>query len=207
MLKGITPLWIVVIFVCLILVLIIGILISVPTNADPIDRTIAYFPGIEKNHTKRNCSLEKIYSMSDEECRNICINPNMYVSNNGLCVNILTFDQKLISSKCDPTKGVLAYLLGDAQLGSTTVKCLSIDDGVQPDDVDKPNQLCANGYMNVDYTESFPQITNCTCYGDDDTKVIVPNTSVVRTKAVCVKNQLLPLFYENNLIYSSKIIY
>lgn len=149
---------------------------------------------------KHDCDSEIIYSFTDEQCSLIC-NKNNFISRNGMCVNKLAFTPIIVTNNCDPKRGVLAYLTGNTQFGTANLRCLTVDDGVQPSDLSQPNTLCQNGQININYLTGFPQLSNCKC-PQDYTLAIIPNTSAIRTRGVCIKNNqknaFNSLLYENN---------
>ena len=133
-------------------------------------------------------------------CEAICKQPGIFVSKNGACVNILAFSQQAVDNSCDPKKGVLAYLLGDPQFGRTKLLCLSIDPGVQPDNLKDPNTICEGGTIDINYIQSFPQLYSCKC-PDDQFLATIQNTSVIRQRGVCVNKKQLPIYKLNKLVY------
>lgn len=165
------------------------------------------FPIIEKERYKKNCNIDTVYSMSDELCARLCDNSGLFVARHGICVNSLVFDQAAVENNCNGKDGVLAYLVGSAELGNTYMMCLSVDPGVRPNNLKLPNTLCQNGAINIDYESHFPQLSECVCNAEDETLIEIPNTSVVRTRGYCAKNNLLPIFELNNLVYNPNKIY
>lgn len=164
------------------------------------------------NYEKLNCDLETVYSMIDEQCRIICLNGNFYISNNGVCVNFLnlnkTSDSELIINKCDAKKGLVPFLIGDPLFGTTAVKCLSIDLGIQPDNIKNKNIICKNGLIDIDYRKEHPQLKNCKCKKDDEFLTIIPNTSNIRTHGVCVSkknnNDIYKFYKDNDLLFNEE---
>lgn len=169
-----------------------------------VKRTHINFPGNQADTTRRNCDVETIYSVDDEQCSAICQETGVFRSYNGKCVNILAFNQEAVHNNCNPKHGVLAYLLGNPELGSTKLFCLSIDEGVQPDDPNKPNTLCTGDGASIDinYVERFPQLSNCKC---PDTKFLaqISNTNTIRSRGVCINKTLLPIMEYNNSVFSN----
>lgn len=146
-------------------------------------------PNVEQS-TTIDCEHETVYSISDQQCRIVCDNSTAhYVEHNGMCVDsrVLNYSSAA-NNECDPAKGVLGYMLGDGQLGTSYVHCLSVDMGVQPDDPKKRNMIVKNAVdFTVDYNKGFPdwRDTNITCF-NGDVKSSIPNTMNVRERAVCV---------------------
>lgn len=188
-----------IVFVLLILITIVIVAISNVQNIANIKPRVE-FAGIEQDFVKRDCNTETIYSVNDEQCNTICQSTDTYVSNNGICVNILTFNQSSLENKCSPKHGVVAYLLGDPQFGTTDLRCISIDIGVQPDDITKPNTICTGGTIDINYIESFPQLEQCTC-PKGQILTILMNTSTIRSRGICIPIKAKPLYELNNLIY------
>ncbi|ACH96237.1 pif-3 [Oryctes rhinoceros nudivirus] len=189
------------IFIAIVIVLLvlIVVLLRAVSNID-VEQYDVEFPGTQRNMLKQNCDVETIYSVEDSQCEIICKQPGIFVSRNGVCVNILAFSQEAVENSCDPKKGVLAYLLGDPQFGKTKLLCLSIDQGVQPDDVTQENTICAGGSIDINYVKSFPQLYSCSC-PDDHFLALIPNTSTIRQRGVCVKNELRNVYDLNKLVY------
>lgn len=140
-----------------------------------------------------NCDTDIVYSMIDAECRSLCRPPGLYRSHNGVCVNLRTFGQTSAENECDPKRGLLAYTIGDPQFGTVRHLCLSVDPGVQPDTVDKPNTFCTGGTIDINYLRQYPQLSNCTC-PDGQIRAIIPSTSVTRPRALCVDAESAPLY-------------
>lgn len=186
--------------IAIILLIVLVVFLSTLTAFEIDKPDVVVFPGIVSDQLRRNCDVETVYSMSDGQCSMICKPPGIYRSHNGVCVNVLAFDQEYTVNKCSPTKGVFAYLLGDPQFGKTKMFCLSIDPGIQPDDVDKPNTICDGGEIDINYLESFPNAKNCRCPADDQSLVQIANTAGVRIRGVCANRALFPIFAYNKLV-------
>lgn len=149
---------------------------------------------------KNNCDVETIYSFTDEQCANICQPHGNYVSKRGICVNVLAFQTEQVNNVCDPKSGVLAYLTGNAQFGSIKLRCLTIDDGIQPSDLTKPNILCENGKIDINYLFAYPQLPDCKCK-DDEILALVTNTNAVRSRGICVDKKFKDFYDINNLLF------
>lgn len=173
-------------------------MIKISINAD---KELVQFQGTQSSVLKRNCDSELIYSMADSQCKQICQEPGVFRTHNGVCVNVLSFDQAAVEDKCDPKKGVLAYLLGDPQFGTTKLRCLSIDPGLQPNDINKPNIVCVNGTIDINYVEGFPQLNNCECPPATFLGT-VQNTSTIRQHGTCKKMELLKVYNFNNSLFT-----
>lgn len=150
---------------------------------------------------KRDCNAETLYAMTDEQCDLVCQGPSVFRAKHGVCVNVLVFENRTVENKCSAKDGVLAYLIGNSEFGNTQMICMSEDIGVRPDDLDKPNTLCqGGGSIDIDYTKRFPSLADCEC-GDDKQLALIPATSTVRTRGVCVNKQIARLFANENLLY------
>lgn len=163
--------------------------------------------GSQSEMHKRDCDVETVYSVNDSQCQAVCKAPGVFTSRNGACINVLAFSTNNVLNKCDPKKGVLAFLLGDPQFGNTKTHCYSVDPGVQPDDPDGKNVICNYGSINIDYVKSFPQLADCQCT-DPSRSVLtfVTNTKEVRKHGVCVNEKMIPLYRHNDLLYDSSVI-
>lgn len=155
---------------------------------------------------KHNCDVETIYSFTDQQCDDVCSNIGSYVSKHGVCVNVLAFQTTEVQNTCDPSRGVLAYLTGNSQFGSVSLRCLTIDDGIQPSDLSKPNIFCTNGNIHIDYLTSYPQLTDCKCLNDDDVLALIANTNAVRSHGVCVNKKFKSFWDTSNLLYTSDTV-
>lgn len=149
--------------------------------------------GSQTKWTKRDCDLEMVYSNNDQQCNMICRTPGVYVSRNGACVNALTTQTKDIEGVCDPKLGVLAFLVGDTEFGTTRILCLSVDPGIQSNNPKEPNLMCKNGTIDINYMKEFPSTNQCMC-GEDGFPALIEATSTTRQYVVCVNNSLRPIF-------------
>lgn len=166
----------------------------------PTDINDVAFDGYLNETLKRNCDVETVYSVEDFQCERICAPPNAYRTKNGVCVNVLAFNQAAIDNECDAKQGLLAYLLGDPEFGKTKLLCLSIDPGIQPDNLIDHNKICIGGNINIDYLEQYPTINMCQC---SENLYAIPATGSIREHAFCAPDKRLqPLFDYNNLIVS-----
>lgn len=148
---------------------------------------------------RRDCDAETVYSMADSQCLAVCRGPETYFSRNGACVNTklkqTTGSSRPIRHSCDPKRGVLAYLVGNSQFGSTDFECLSVDPGVQPDNVSLPNTILVNGTVPIDYLKKFPNFQDGSCLNSDNDAIItIPSTLTVRATGYCVNKNLQILF-------------
>lgn len=160
------------------------------------------FPGSQNSLLKHDCNHNVVYSVEDSQCNMICKPPGTYISRNGVCIDILAFNHSTSENECSPKHGVLAYLIGDPQFGTTNLFCLSIDIGVQPDDIHKANTLCQNGNIDIDYLESFPQLASCKC-PDNTFLALISNNNNIRTRGICVDNDNRPFYENSNLVYDA----
>lgn len=155
---------------------------------------------------KHNCDIETIYSFTDQQCESVCSNIGSYVSKHGVCVNVLAFQTSEVQNTCDPKRGVLAYLTGNSQFGSVNLRCLTIDDGIQPSDLTKPNIFCVNGDIDIDYLTSYPQLANCKCRDDNEVLAMIANTNAVRSHGVCVNKKFINFWKINSLLFTKDTI-
>lgn len=148
---------------------------------------------------KHDCESELVYAMNDEQCRAVCREPNEYFVRNGACVNVLIRRERTVDSiTCDPRKGVLAYLSGDSELGISELRCMSLDPGIQPDDVRQPNRILRDGTVRggINYLEKFPDYKNGVCNEPGHVIIGIPNTKTIRSYGVCVPKVFEKLFTE-----------
>lgn len=210
--------YIIYLFIAIVIILLIYMLVIISKNGknendvngdDDDDDDGIFIPKYKaspSNAYKRNCDAEIIYAMDDNQCSNICNGSNLYRVHNGRCVNALILDSSNNTiNDCDPKRGVLAYLVGDPQLGRTKYQCLSIDLGIQDDSLDKENIICKNGDIAINYLDTMPQLSQCKCR-DRQFLAIIPNNKTIRTHGQCINNVLLPVFAFNNAIYDSNVV-
>lgn len=178
--------------ILIIFILILITYIKSPTNLTQNSEN-SPFVGSQSKFEKIDCSSQTVYSSNDTQCSLICKSPNVYISKNGICVNALVNQSEITENKCSPEKGVLAYIVGDPQFGKSSIFCLSIDVGIQPNDTSKPNIICRNGNIDINYVKSFPEIKNCKCKTDEFLAKFKP-TSTIREHAMCIDKKLINLF-------------
>lgn len=164
-------------------------------NVEQKPTVIDYISGHANNiiqNKKINCGDETIFSISDEQCRDICYGD--YVLKSGTCVNkiILNYSQQS-NNVCDASRGFYSYMLGDGQLGTIYMHCLSIDPGIQSDDVNSKNIILKNGSIIIDYKKKFPQYNEGSCEWDKDI-LKIPSTMNVRERGVCVSSKIMTFF-------------
>lgn len=141
------------------------------------------------DEAKRDCSNEMVFSVLDAQCQVVCQGPETYISRNGICVNAITQNSTAVRNECSAKNGVLAYLIGDPQFGKADLLCLSVDPGIQPNDPTKPNEICKNGTIDVDYRKQYPSLDQCKC--PPSMKLVrIPATGSIREHGVCVANAL-----------------
>lgn len=200
-------------FVLILIVFILLLLVDVTKlrkTSDTDDKINQSFEtsmlGSQTQTIKRNCDIELVYSMDDNQCNNICFtDKSTFRSKNGVCVNSLVFEMTTVENKCSAKDGVLAFLIGDPMFGRTKMLCLSIDPGIQPDSTSKPNVICQNGSIEIDYVKGFPQLRDCKCW-PGDTLAIIEATSVVRQRGVCVAENLKAPMDYNSLLYNKNAV-
>lgn len=142
-------------------------------NEDKIDINTGFLFGT----SKQNCSLNKVYCFSDSDCSQQCA--DSYAG----CVHGLCSTDVVASAaknECDPSMGVIGFLIGNTALGIYEFICKSIDPAIAISVSE--NRMCFgdSGYK-FDYLQSFPTIHTCNCNG----KIIIPATSEKRVHAEC----------------------
>lgn len=192
----------------ILMILILIVYLSSQLSDIEMDSKNVLFSGTQSQTMKRDCDKETVYSVEDYQCDVICKHTGIFISKRGVCVNNLAIhadDHEADHNKCDPKKGVLAYLTGNSQFGNTNMICFSIDVGIQPDDVEKSNILCEGGSIDIDYVKSFPQLYNCKC-PENNILTTISRTSTIRLHGVCTSSKLEPIFKHNNLLFSESTV-
>jgi len=140
---------------------------------------------------KHDCSVELVYSIDDYQCETLCRGPIKFYSKKGACVNSLlrNIKESTATNNCNPKLGVLSYMIGDTQFGTTRLQCMSVDPGVQPDDVNKPNKILLGGSVNINYLEKFPTYADGVCNEPEHVIISIPNTRTIRSTGVCVPEE------------------
>lgn len=134
------------------------------------------------NNVKNNCTETKTYCFVDQDCLQSCYNSSMYSCLNGVCKKSLinTTDAE---NECDPSKGIVGYLVGNPTFGTYQYICKSIDPGIAIS-VDE-NLMCKNDpTVDINYIEKFPSKYDCSC----ENQVLIPATSVKRKHVECDDN-------------------
>lgn len=157
------------------------------------ENTHLTFNGTQNELLKYDCDVETIYSMDDSVCSALCRPPNIYFAKNGQCVNGITFNHTETINNCNPKYGLVAYIIGDPQLGTTKSFCLSIDVGIQSDYSFQDNKICINGNIDINYLKKFPDHKNCFCLNINNRKYIIPSTNVIREHAICASENFQAL--------------
>lgn len=142
-----------------------------------------------KLENKKNCDQARIYCFDDDDCQLACFQNGLFKCNNGVCVNRNVINTTAPKNECDASKGVLTFFVGNAMLGRYEFYCRSIDLGVAPDNINEKNRMCINGNISVDYLKQYPDHTQCVC-PDGLVKILIPNTSMIRTLAACVPEKV-----------------
>lgn len=194
----------IIIAIVLISVLILFILFFIITKNNGSSKISFDLPSKQFHYIKKDCDLNYVFSMDTEQCINVCKGPDSYISQNGICVNVLAIDKTTIENNCDINKGVLAYLIGDPEFGTANLICLSIDPGIASDDINQPNQMCMNGSININYSLGYPRMDQCTC-PDGMTKITIPETKVKREHIHCVSSSYKSMIKWANLEYIPKV--
>ena len=126
---------------------------------------------------KINCDLEKTYCFTDDDCFKKCVSTTSSCIH-GICsTNINTSN---IINDCDPTKGILGYLVGNTALGTYSYVCKSIDPAIAISV--NENRMCyGDKTYQIDYLKSYPSIYSCTC----SNQVVIGATSEKRRHVEC----------------------
>lgn len=191
------------VLILIVLFLLIAIVFILNQLSDfNITKTQTLFYSTQSENLRYDCNSETIYSFDDNHCNTICKGVGAFRSHHGVCTNTVNFNQGSIINDCDPKQGLLAILVGDPQLGTVKFRCLSVDLGIRPHNIEDPNILCGNGEIDIDYVKEFPSLKSCRCKYDS-TLVLIPSTSTIRTRGVCVPYAVEPLFKELNLLYKN----
>lgn len=188
-------------FPCAIIVLIVILVIFIVlTNNIKIKDTNLIIEHELESKQKRNCDSEIIYAFEDATCNLMCANSilNKYIVKNGKCVNSNITESNAITDKCDPEKGVIAFLSGDTEFGNTNLLCLSIDPGIQPDNIEKANIYCVDGDIDINYLVRLPIKEDCIC-PETMFKAKIPATKTIREHYMCMDLKYKDWYELNNL--------
>ena len=140
---------------------------------------------------KINCNQKVTYCFSDRQCNQRCSSQS--TCSNGICLNLNIFNSVAPTNECDAQRGVLTFFVGNPAIGRYDNLCKSIDPGIANDDITKPNLMCTNGTIDINYLQSFPLITDCNC-PENYSLIIIPSTPTVREYSVCVPNEKRHLY-------------
>jgi hypothetical protein len=169
--------------------------------------------------TKRDCSAETIYAFDTQQCRLMCRNNAVYVVSDGQCVDETTLNTggseqepppeqiPTDNETCDPQRGLLGFMVGNPQFGTTQIMCLSIDMGIQSDRPSEANQLCRGGELTspINYLQSLPSLQTCKC-PDDQVLAIIHNNQTIRMSGICVPKHLEPFLKTTGILYNPNIV-
>ncbi|QBB28688.1 PIF-3 [Homarus gammarus nudivirus] len=126
---------------------------------------------------KKNCSTLQQYCFEDNDCLHQCVASTMSCVN-GICINNTNSTEA--SNECNPSKGVIGYLIGNTAFGTYEYICKTVDPGIAIS-VDE-NRMChGDKTYQIDYLAQYPSIYSCECEG----KVTVPATSQKREHVEC----------------------
>jgi hypothetical protein len=182
-----------IILILVLILIVMSLLYSInPTKAT--DKNSFDLKLQQNSIAKRDCNNEIIYALDDVVCDNVCSSNGSFIAQNGFCVNELAAIEIPSINQCDAKLGVLAYYVGDETLGTANFLCLSIDPGIQPNDISQPNLMCKNGTLSggINYLKHFPEMSDCYCMNNDKfLAVIIRGTSIIRDYVVCTnKNNM-----------------
>lgn len=180
-------------FVILLIVILICVLLLILYKINPVqiaaDLTNYDILLQQNSQPKLNCNTQIVYALDDVVCNNVCVDNGSFIAQHGFCVNELAAIEIPSINKCEAKDGVLAYYVGDEALGTANFLCLSVDLGIQPDDISKTNLMCANGTISINYLTRFPQISDCKC-NSNNIAVLIKGTSETRDYVVCASKNL-----------------
>lgn len=174
------PTFFVYIVICLVVVIFFIILLCVLFNKkvnvvknDKISIDTGYMFG----SGKKECELEKVYCFTDDDCFQKCV-ATTFGCIHGICLNNINTSN--IINDCDPTKGIVGYLVGNTALGTYNYICKSIDPAIAISV--NENRMCyGDKSYQIDYLKSYPSIYTCNC----SNKIIIGATSEKRRHVEC----------------------
>lgn len=136
-----------------------------------------------------DCEQHVTYCFEDSDCARLCRNISGSVCRNGICLstNVLNSTQPI--NECNAARGVVTFFVGNSALGRYESLCRSVDLGIAPNNPAKPNNMCKDGLININYLQAFPSINDCVC-PPNTKRLILPATSIVRQYAQCVPEQI-----------------
>lgn len=148
---------------------------------------------------KKDCNLTIVYSIRDDDCNMICKNSDVFISQNGICVNSI-MKQKETQLICNPKLGFVSFLTGNSEFGQTKLVCMSVDLGIQSNDTKEKNIICRNGKIDINYLKKFPSIDECVCTVENTILTIIPATNTIREHSICLNKRLKNVFEWSKLI-------
>lgn len=201
--KKMIPIWYIIIIIS-----VIFLLIYMLYTVNTINIIFPTFdlPSTQHQYMKKDCNLEYVYAMEDEQCSNICTaESGTFIHQNGICVNILATQQSESKNDCDVHKGVIAYLTGDTQFGTANLYCLSVDNGIAPNNINEKNKMCKdNGDITIDYALKYPITDDCKCHENYE-KILIPSTLSIREHITCVPKTYEKMIVFNNLNHQEHV--
>lgn len=137
---------------------------------------------------KEDCDHDIKYCFEDNDCTEKCITKlgTNYICKVGMCINQETHTLSP-ENACSSKAGVIAFLTSDADLGTNTFICKSIDPGIASNNPAEPNLMCIGGQISIDYRRRLPETSDCVC---DHSPYIVPPTHEVRRRVLCVNSEV-----------------
>ncbi|UOT91843.1 PIF-3 [Aratus pisonii nudivirus] len=128
---------------------------------------------------RKDCELTKTYCFTDNDCVQQCT-ASSFTCAHGICMNNVNTINA--TNDCDPSKGVIGYLVGNTALGTYEYICKSVDPAIAVSVTE--NRMCfGDKTYQINYLQSYPSIYTCEC----DDKVIIPATSQKREHVECNK--------------------
>lgn len=176
-------------FVVLIAILYFVYLIyNLPERANVIRNDIQ-LRGRTRRNDRINCDQNITYCFEDAHCAHLCSSKSGSICRNGICRNANVLNTQVPVNECNAERGVFTFFVGNTALGRYDFLCRSVDLGIAPDNPREPNRMCTNGFIDIDYTRSFPSITDCTC-PPGQKMVTLPETSQVRAYTQCFDEKI-----------------
>nr|WOZ57665.1 PIF-3 [Menippe mercenaria nudivirus] len=129
------------------------------------------------SNSKQDCSINKVYCFTDADCNSKC-SDNQVSCMHGACSTDVVVSG--VTNECDPSKGVVGYLVGNTALGTYSYICKSVDPAIAISV--KENRMCyGDDSYTFDYLQQFPSRYACDCTG----KTLIPATSQKRAHVEC----------------------
>lgn len=133
---------------------------------------------------KSNCSVETVKCSNDSDCVVRCKSLDgreKFTCQQGVCKVSIT---PLTHLDCDPSKGLVKYLIFDEDTQKYHWICKSSDVGIALESGN--NKMCQGGEISIDYTKKLPSICDCKCRDSTTfSQSLIPATSEIRAHVIC----------------------